>query len=304
MRAPAQRSFEEAVPIAVGVAATADHQIRPTSHTLPQHLAVPKEARPAVPDLDVEAYQTLAEAAQAYQTKLSVIANNLANAETTAFKRGRVILEDLPYRHERMPGTEDTAGQYAAAGIGVGTGARVAAVQTDFSQGAFHQTGQELDVTIQGDGFFQVTNPSGDTLYIRAGNFSKDANGQIVTPSAGTGRLLNPPITIPEDATDVVISPEGIVSVRQPGSSNLSQVGQIELARFVNPQGLLRLGENLFAETDSSGPPILGQPGRSGIGSLRQGTLEASNVQPDQERVEWKRTAARLQTIRQLLQVE
>ena len=168
-------------------------------------------------------------------------ANNLANAETTAFKRSRVIIEDLAYRHERMPGTEDTAGGYTATGISIGMGVRVSSVQTDFTQGALRRTGNKLDVAVEGDGFFLVMDPSGETLYTRAGNFSKNANGDMVTGSAGTGRLLQPPINVPQDGTDVLISAEGIVSVRQPGCSNLTQIGQIELAAFINPEGLLKV---------------------------------------------------------------
>jgi flagellar basal-body rod protein FlgG len=282
----------------------ADEAIRLASYTPPQPDVVAVPIQPPLPHVGGEAYQTLAEAAKAYQTKLSVIANNLANAETTAFKRSRVILEELPYRHEKMPGAEDTAGQFTATGISVGTGVRVAGVQTDFAQGPLHQTGSPLDVAIEGDGFFQVTDPSGDILYTRAGNFSRNANGELVMGSANVGRLLEPPITIPEDATDIVISAEGIVSVRQPGSPNLSQIGQTELAAFINPEGLLKRGENLYAETDASGPARLGDPGQNGLGSLRQGALEASNVQSDRELIEWKKTAERLQVIRRLLQVE
>lgn len=303
-KAPAQRTFEDAVPMTVVAANTADKAIRQASYTPPPHDVVPRPVKLPLPHVAGEADQTLAQAAETYQTRLSVIANNLANAETTAFKRSRVIFEDLAYRHEKMPGTEDTAGEYAATGISVGMGVRVAGVQTDFTQGALRQTANKLDVAVEGHGFFQVTDPSGNTLYTRAGNFSKNANGEIVTGSAGTGRLLQPPITIPEDATDVVISAEGIVSVRQPGSPNLSQIGQIELANFVNPEGLLKQGENLYAETDSSGPAVLGNPRQNGIGSLRQGTLEGSNVQTDHELIEWKKTAERLRMIRQLMQVE
>jgi len=139
---------------------------------------------------------------------------------------------------------------------------------------------------IEGQGFFQVTDPNGDTLYTRAGNFSRNANGDLVVGSANTGRLLEPPINIPEDATDVVISSEGIVSVRQPGSQQLTQVGQIELASFVNSEGLLKLGENLYAETDASGTPTQGQPGQDGIGRLQQNALEASNVEPVRELID------------------
>jgi len=131
-----------------------------------------------------------------------------------------------------------------------------------------------------------VSDPSGETYYTRAGNFSKNANGELVIGSAHMGRRLEPPITIPEDATAVVITAEGIVSVRQPGSQTLTQVGQIELASFVNPEGLLRLGENLYAETDASGSPLLGTPGQNGLGDLQQGALERSNVEPVNELVD------------------
>ena len=254
---------------------------------------------------DSRAYETLTQAAEVYRTKLAAIANNLANAETVAFKRAWVSLESLPYRHERMPGSQDAVGQYAPTGIAIGTGVQIAGIQTDFTQGAFMQTDQELDVAIVGRGFFQVADPNGDTLYTRAGNLVKNSNGELVTASAGMGRLLQPPITIPADATEISISPEGIVNVRQSGSQQMSAVGQIELASFVNPQGLLKRGENLCAETDASGTPTLGNPGGSdGLGTLKQGVLETSNVEPEQEQLDWKRTAATLGRIHQLLQVE
>ncbi|MGW8257363.1 MAG: flagellar hook-basal body complex protein, partial [Thermoguttaceae bacterium] len=139
---------------------------------------------------------------------------------------------------------------------------------------------------IEGNGFFQVQNPDGTTLYTRAGNWSKNSNGNLVTGSAGDGRLMEPPIVIPPDATAVVISPEGIVSVQQPGNNQLTQVGQIELASFVNAQGLLKKGENLYAETDASGAPTLGNPGQDDLGLLRQNSLEASNVEPVRELID------------------
>ena len=236
--------------------------------------------------MTVQTLYTAATGMSALETKLDVVANNLANVETVGFKRGRANFEDLFYRYEMMPGAQDTAGNYTPTGIAVGTGARVSSVQGNFMQGSFQPTGQQLDVMIEGHGFFQVTDPSGDTLYTRAGNFSRNANGQIVMGSANVGRLIQPPITIPPDATDIVISAEGIVSVRQPGSQNLSQIGTIELASFINPEGLLRLGENLFAETDSSGAAVLGNPGQNGMGLLRQGALEASNVEPVRELID------------------
>lgn len=236
--------------------------------------------------MTVQTLYTAATGMSALETKLDVIANNLANVETTGFKRGRANFEDLFYRHEMLPGAEDTAGGYTATGISIGMGTRVSSVQSNFIQGAAQPTGQELDVIIEGEGFFPVIDPSGDTLYTRAGNFSKNASGEIVMGSANIGRRLQPPITIPEDATDLVISGEGIVSVRQPGSTSLTQLGQIELASFINPEGLLKLGENLYAETDASGAAVLGSPGQNGVGLLRQGALEASNVEPVQELID------------------
>jgi flagellar basal-body rod protein FlgG len=236
--------------------------------------------------MTVQTLYTAATGMSALETKLDVIANNLANVETVGFKRGRANFEDLFYRYEMMPGAADTAGQNTAVGVSVGMGTRVSSVQGNFVQGSSQQTGQELDVTVEGSGFFQVMDPSGDTLYTRAGNFSQNANGQIVMGSANVGRPLQPPITLPEDATDIVISAEGIVSVRQPGSPTLSQIGQIELANFINPDGLLKLGENLYAETDASGAAVLGNPGQNGLGLLRQGALEASNVEPVRELID------------------
>jgi flagellar basal-body rod protein FlgG len=230
--------------------------------------------------MSVQTLYTAATGMSALETKLDVIANNLANVETVGFKKGRANFEDLFYRYEMVPGAADSTGQYAPNGIAIGMGTRVSSVQGDFVQGSTQPTGQELDVAIEGSGFFRVTDPSGDTLYTRAGNFSLNADGQIVMGSANIGRLLEPTIDIPEDATDIVIGAEGIVSVRQPGSTSLSQVGTIELANFINPEGLLRVGENLYAETESSGAVVTGTPGQNGFGLLRQGALESSNVEP------------------------
>lgn len=237
--------------------------------------------------MTIQALYSAATGMTSMESKLDVIANNLANIETTAFKVDRANFEDLFYDHEVYPGSQDTSGQYTPTGIAVGYGSRVSSVQTNFLQGAFRQTGETLDLAIEGRGFFQALDPStGETVYTRAGNFSLNANGEIVMGSASIGRLLEPSITIPEDATDISITPEGIVSVKQPGSVELSQVGQIELARFVNPEGLLKLGENLYAETDASGTATLGTPGQDGLGVVRQTMLEASNVEPVRELID------------------
>jgi flagellar basal-body rod protein FlgG len=236
--------------------------------------------------MTVQALYSAATGMTAMETKLDTIANNLANMETTAFKRGRCNFEDLLYRYEVMPGQEDSSGQRTATGISTGLGARVSSIGTDFRQGAFKETGQALNVAITGDGFFKVQDPSGTTLYTRAGNFSKNANGQLAIGSAATGRLLDPPITFPQDATDISISAEGKVTYRQAGSQTASDAGTIELVNFVNPEGLLKKGENLYAETDASGTALTGNPGQQGLGTLQQNWLEASNVEPVSELID------------------
>lgn len=230
--------------------------------------------------MSVQAMYTAATGMNSMQSKLDVISNNLANMETVGFKAGRANFEDLFYRNEKYPGSEDSASQRTAVGIAYGMGSRVSSTQNNFQQGASQQTGNELDVSIEGGGFFQVKDPSGTIYYSRAGNFSKNANGNIVVGSATVGRLLEPPIVIPTDATAVSISADGKVSVRQPSSQQMSQIGQIQLASFINPQGLLQMGENLYSETDASGTPQIGNPGLENRGSLHQGSLEHSNVEP------------------------
>jgi len=237
--------------------------------------------------MTVQALYSAATGMSAMETKLDVIANNLANIETTGFKRSRPNFEDLFYRHEMMPGSIDSAGKYTPTGISVGLGTRVSSIQAEQRQGAFEQTNRELDVLIEGRGFFQVVEPgSGEISYTRAGNFSRNADGDLVMGSATTGRLLDPGITIPEDALEITISPEGEVLYKQAGQAAQTSAGTIDLATFPNPEGLLRLGENLFSETDASGAPITGQPGDIGFGRLRQGVLEASNVEPVKELID------------------
>jgi flagellar basal-body rod protein FlgG len=236
--------------------------------------------------MSVQTLYTAATGMTALQTKLDVIANNLANLETTAFKRDRANFEDLFYRHEKFPGEQDSAGQYTPTGIQVGLGSRVSSVQDDFMQGAFKQTNNPLDVAIQGMGFLQVLDPSGQTYYTRAGNLALNANGNLVVGSAQTGRLIQPAITLPKDAVGITISPEGVVSVQQPTSNQLQQLGQLQLASFVNPQGLLKLGENMYRESDASGAATLGNPGQDGMGTLQQNSLEASNVEPVTELID------------------
>ena len=250
--------------------------------------------------------QTLYSAATgmlAMEKKLDVIANNLANIETTAFKKDRANFEDLFYRHEVFPGAEDSSGENTPIGISVGLGSRLSGIQTDFRQGAFQQTSNQLDVAIEGAGFFQVMDPSGQIYYTRAGNFSINANGNLVFGSAHTGRLLEPPIVIPNDATAIAITPEGQVFVQQPENPQLNQVGEIQLVNFINPEGLLKMGENLYAETDASGPPQEGTPGQEGLGLLRQNALEASNVEPVRELIDLITTQRAFEMNSQAVQV-
>jgi flagellar basal-body rod protein FlgG len=236
--------------------------------------------------MSIQTLYTAATGMTSLETKLDTIANNLANTETTSYKRARANFEDLFYRQEKLPGAEDNAGQLTATGIAVGLGTRVSSIQTDFKQGAFKNTANSLDLAIEGNGFFKVMDPTGEIVYTRAGNFSLNANGQICLGSAQTGRLLEPPIVIPADAQAIVVSAEGKVSVRQPNTSALTQVGTIELATFINPEGMLKMGENLYAETNSSGTARSLQAGQQGVGVLRQNTLEASNVEPVSELID------------------
>ena len=221
------------------------------------------------------------------ETKLNTVAHNLANMETTAFKKQRCNFEDLFYDHLKYPGLEDTDGAFTATGISIGVGTRVSSIQTQFQQGSHNQTDRPLDVSIAGEGFFRVRDPfTGETVYTRAGNFSRAEDGRIVLGSGHTGRALDPEITIPEDATAIQIHDSGKVSVIQPPDTTTTSVGRIGLAIFPNPEGLLRLGENLFAETDASGAPIEGEPGDAGFGKLKQNSLEMSNVEPVNELID------------------
>lgn len=236
--------------------------------------------------MSVQTLYTAATGMQSLETKLDVIANNLANVNTVAFKKDRANFEDLFYKNEVLPGALDNAGQPTPIGTHIGLGVKVSGTQTDFVQGAFQQTNRELDVAIEGRGFFQVTDPSGEILYTRAGNFSVNANNQLVLGSASTGRLLEPAISVPQDTVGIVINPDGRVMVQQAGTPQLQQVGQLQMAMFINPEGLLKKGENLYGQTDASNAPITGNPGQQGFGVLRQNMLEASNVEPVQELID------------------
>ncbi len=237
--------------------------------------------------MSVQTLYTAATGMDAMETKLDVIANNLANINTTGFKKDRANFEDLLYRTEVHPGVQDATQTPTAVGTQVGLGVRVTSTQTDHSQGTLQQTGRTLDMAIQGKGFFQVLDPaSQEQFFTRAGNFNINADGNLVMGSASVGRLLDPPVTIPQDASAIQINTSGEVLVRQPGQTELASVGQIQIAQFINPDGLLKEGENMYRVTDASGQPQLGTPAQEGLGALVQGSLEASNVQPVQELID------------------
>ncbi|AMV33860.1 Flagellar basal-body rod protein FlgG [Pirellula sp. SH-Sr6A] len=237
--------------------------------------------------MSVQSLYTAATGMDAMQTKLDVIANNLANMNTTAFKRDRANFEDLLYRQEVYPGIQDSQQNPTPVGVEVGLGTRVQSTQKDFTQGTIEQTGRELDIAIEGRGFLQVFDPVTQTQqYTRSGNLDINANGQLVIGSAQTGRLLDPPIAIPQDATSVVINSNGQVMVRQVGQTQLTQAGEIQMSAFINPDGLLKVGENLYQVTDASGAPLPGQPGLNGLGIIRQNSLEKSNVEPVRELID------------------
>ena len=219
---------------------------------------------------------------EAQQTQLDTIANNLANVGTNGYKRGHVVFEDLMYQNLRQAGANETEQTQVPTGLQVGLGVRSVATSRNFSQGALQQTTNSLDVAIQGHGFFQVTLPDGTTGYTRDGSFQVDQNGQLVN---NNGMVLQPGITIPNTAQSVTIGQDGTVSIALAGQSATQIQGQLQLATFVNPAGLEPRGQNLYAETTASGTPTSGAPGVNGLGTLRQGFVETSNVNVVEELV-------------------
>ena len=218
----------------------------------------------------------------AQQTKMAVISNNLANVNTIGFKKSRAIFEDLVYQNIRQAGSQTTQNTELPTGLQLGTGVRTVATEKLHTQGNMQQTENSLDVAINGRGFFQILMPNGDINYTRDGSFKLDSTGQVVTSS---GMTLEPNITIPTDALSISIGRDGTVSVVQPGSPDSVQLGQLELASFVNPAGLNPVGENLFSETVASGAPVVGTPGEDEFGAVFQGSLETSNVNVVEELV-------------------
>jgi len=230
----------------------------------------------------IRALYTAATGMEAQQLNIDVIANNLANVNTTGFKRSRADFQDLLYQTLRVPGALSSTNTRVPTGIQVGLGTRPAAVQKLFTQGDFQQTGNDLDWVIEGDGFFQILHPNGEIAYTRAGAFKLDDQGRIVNSD---GYPLEPSITIPSDATKIIVASDGTVSVEQPGKTAPTEVGTVELAKFANPAGLNSIGRNLYLPTLSSGDPVTSTPGRDGLGTLAQGFLEASNVNLVEEMV-------------------
>jgi len=230
----------------------------------------------------MRALWTAATGMQAKQLDIDVIANNLANINTTGFKKSRVDFQDLMYQTVRVKGAPHTQENQIPTGIEVGLGVRPAAVQKLFFQGDAYETGNPLDVAIEGDGFFQVLLADGTVGYTRDGSFKLDAQGRIVTSD---GFPLEPPITVPQDAESITIGQDGTVTAKIAGETEPQELGVIELARFINPAGLQSIGRNLYVATVASGEPQLGTPGFDGLGTLAQGFLETSNVQAVEEMV-------------------
>lgn len=218
----------------------------------------------------------------AQQTRMSVIANNMANVNTTGYKQSRAVFEDLLYQNVRQAGGQSSQDTILPSGLMLGTGVRTVATEKLFTQGNLQQTENSLDVAIQGRGFFQVLRPDGSLGYSRDGSFQVDAQGQLVTSS---GYVVQPAVTIPGDALTITIGSDGVISAMQAGQTAPTQVGNLQLADFVNPSGLQPVGENLFLETAASGAPQAGTPGLNGLGSVIQGALESSNVNVVEEMV-------------------
>ncbi|AEC19308.1 flagellar basal body rod protein FlgG [Pusillimonas sp. T7-7] len=220
---------------------------------------------------------------ESQQTNMDVISNNLANVNTTGFKRSRANFEDLMYQTIRQPGAQVGAANQLPSGLQIGTGVRTVATERIHTQGNLKDTGNSMDIAIQGKGFLQVEMPDGTFAYTRDGSLQVDQNGQLVT--AG-GYPIQPPINIPDNALTITIARDGMVSVTQPGATGANvEVGQLQLNTFINPTGLQSAGENLYVETDASGPANFAQPGLDGAGLVLQQYTETSNVNVAEELV-------------------
>ncbi len=218
----------------------------------------------------------------AQDRQLTTISNNLANVATVGFKRDRAMFEDLLYQIQRQPGAQTTDNSQLPSGLQLGTGVRVVATQKEFTQGNLQVTEQPLDVAINNRGFFQIQLPTGDTAYTRNGQFHLNQEGIVVNSN---GLPLVPQISIPQDADRVTISDDGIISAFIPGTPGPQQLGNMELADFINPAGLQAIGGNLFMQSAASGDPVTGTPGLDGLGNVKQGMLEGANVEIVEEMV-------------------
>ncbi len=219
----------------------------------------------------------------AQDVKMTAIANNLANVNTTGFKRDRVAFSDLFYDIQRQPGAQADQQNEVPSGIQLGNGVRVLGTQKVFTTGNFANTGQELDLAIVGKGFFQVEQPTGEIAYTRNGQFSLNSNAEIVN---GDGLPLVPNLQLPENSLSLTVGSDGVVSVTLAGDANPVEIGQISLVNFANPAGLEAKGGNLYLATGSSGEPLEGVAGEDSLGALKQGTLEGSNVSVVEEMVD------------------
>jgi len=218
----------------------------------------------------------------AQDTQLKVISNNLANVSTVGFKKDRAIFEDLLYQIQRAPGAESSADTQLPSGLQLGNGVRVVGTQKQFTVGDTQITDQPFDVAIDGGGFFQVSLPNGETAYTRNGQFHLNGDNELTTAE---GYLIEPAITLPDEVTSFSVGVDGSVSATSGGDTTPENIGQLTLASFVNPAGLLATGQNLFTETASSGAPVIGTPGENGLGQTRQNMLESSNVSAVEELV-------------------
>lgn len=223
----------------------------------------------------LRALSTAATGMQAQQTNIDVISNNLANVNTTGYKKSRADFQDLMYQYVVEPGAPTSQNTINPSGIQIGLGVKTSSVQRVYTQGDLTSTGNQLDLAIEGDGFFQITRPDGSLAYTRSGSFQLNQNGELITSD---GYLVAPGITIPADSTGVSIAQDGIVSVKQPGNNQATQVGQLTPVRFPNNSGLRALGYNMYEETQASGAPVIGIFGQQGFGRVSQGFLEGSNV--------------------------
>ena len=235
----------------------------------------------------INSLMTAATGMTAQQTQLDVISNNLANVSTFGFKRSRAVFEDLMYQNLRQVGANAAEQAELPTGLQVGLGVRTVATSRNFTQGSLQQSGNALDVAVNGSGFFQIEMPDGTTAYTRDGSFQLDAQGRLVTSS---GFPLTAGITLPAETESITVSSDGIVTAKLPGQTQPQQVGQIELANFINPAGLEPMGQNLFRESVASGAPVNGMPGTTGMGVLMQGYTEQSNVNVVQELVDMIQT--------------